>query len=223
MKPARHTGWAHIVFRPYLHHLVRCSFHSVQVLGELPPFSEDRSVLLLPNHSTWWDGFIIYLINDLVWQKKPFVMMEEKQLDRFPFFNRLGAYSVRPGDREDVEKTLAYSARLLENPRHLLFLFPQGKLLPWHQRPLTFKAGFSHILSASSGKPDVFICGIRTEFLGDQRPDIFIMFRKIENSAFSPDLAALKMDMLLQEMENSIIQGETGHRLFTGRQSPGSR
>lgn len=223
MKPAHHTGWAHILFRPYLRHLVRRSFHSVQVLGELPSFPEDRSVLLLPNHSTWWDGFIIYLTNDLAWQKKPFVMMEEKQLNRFPFFNRLGAYSVRPGDREDVEKTLSYSAHLLENPRHLLFLFPQGKLLPWHQRPLTFKSGFSHILSASPVRPEVFFCGIRAEFLGEQYPDIFIMFRKIEKSVLSPDHAAFEMDLLLQEMENRIIQGKAGNCLFPGRKSPGSQ
>lgn len=222
MREAHHSRWAHCIFNVYLRNLIKRTFHSIRILGECPMLPEDKSVLLLPNHSSWWDGFIIYWINELRWNKTPFVMMEEKQLNRFSFFNRVGAYSIRPGNREDVEKALKYTARLLENPHNLVFLFPQGRLLPWHQRPLTFKSGYKQILSITTENPSLFLCGIRPEYMGERCAEVFLMFRELPASTQSTEQAALIMEDLLREMETQISQGEKGILLFSGKKSPGA-
>ncbi len=218
MRKARHATWAHWIFRPYLRYLFRRFFYSVEVLGSVPQIPEGQSILLLPNHSSWWDGFIIYLVNDLLWEKTPFVMMEEKQLKRFPFFNRVGAFSIRPGDRKDVEDSLDYTAGLLEDPSHLVFLFPQGELLPWHRRPLVFRQGFQKILTKTRGTPVVMLCGIRLEYTVDQRARIFLAFRE---AGLPPDGIAEEMEEMLGDMERWISRGETGLRIFSGKKSPG--
>jgi len=219
MIQARHRKTAHLLFRPYLHLLMKRNFHSVRIFGPLPDFPSDHSILLLPNHSSWWDGFIIYLINDLYWQKKPYVMMEERQLKRFSFFNKLGAFSVRPGDKEDVDKTLIYASELLAKPENLVFLFPQGKLLPWHQRPIIFKNGFERILSTASVKPLIFICGIRPEFTGEQYPEVFLEFRPvIPEDSDTRELNRI-MEDLLKDIEYKIAAEEKGSLLFFGKKS----
>jgi 1-acyl-sn-glycerol-3-phosphate acyltransferase len=221
MIKAHHRSWAHWIFRPYLRNVLKRTFQSIQLYGECPEVPQNRSILLLPNHSSWWDGFIIYFLNNRYWKKTPFVMMEEKQLNRFSFFNRLGAFSVRPGDPEDVQKTLAYSAGLLENPGHLVFLFPQGSLLPWNRRPLRFRTGYEHILSMTSAEPKVYLCGIRLEYTGEKRAQIFLSFRELSHNERQPDAAAREMEMVLQDMEASIAREKKGTRLFCGKKSPG--
>jgi 1-acyl-sn-glycerol-3-phosphate acyltransferase len=219
MIPAHHNKIAHLLFRPYLHFLTKNKFHCVRVFGPLPEFPPDRSVLLLPNHSSWWDGFIIYLVNDLYWKKKPYVMMEEKQLKRFPYFNKLGAYSVCPGNKTDVEKSIIYTAELLAKPENLVFMFPQGKLLPWHQRPLVFKQGYKRILDSVSVKPLIYICGIRPEFTREQYPEIFLEFRSVNMDETEKDELTGIMENLLKNLENRIVLEEKGSLLFAGRKS----
>lgn len=216
---AHHRKTAHLIFRPYLRALMKKNFQGIRVFGELPQFPPARSVFLLPNHSSWWDGFIIYLVNDLFWKKKPYVMMEEKQLKRFAFFNKLGAFSVRPHDREDVEKTLDYTSELLTKPENLVFMFPQGKLLPWHQRPLIFKEGYKRILDSVMVKPLIYICGIRLEFTGEQYPVVFLEFRNIGLEETENHVLSRIMEDLLLSLEHKITMEEKGSNLFSGRKS----
>lgn len=219
MIAARHNKAAHFLFRLYLNYLMKKNVHSIQLFGNLPEFPPDRSILLLPNHSSWWDGFIIYLVIDMFWHKTPWVMMEEKQLGRFSFFRKLGAFSVRPGDREDVEKTLNYASKLLTKPENLLFMFPQGKLLPWHKRPVILKNGYVRVLDSLPEKPGIYLCGIRLEFTGDQYPVVFLEFRPVKPEEAEITKLTEIMETLLKNLEQKIASEERSLVLFSGRKS----
>ena len=72
-----------------------------------------RATLYIGNHNTWWDALNPLLLSKRVIGKRARAMMDEKQLQRYPFFRRLGVFSIC---REHPRKALAsldHAARLL--------------------------------------------------------------------------------------------------------------
>ena len=96
MIQARHAAWADRIFHPYVTWLFKRHFHALRLLGKIPETNPELPLLLLPNHSTWWDGFFVYLLNKKLFERQPYLMRREDQLSRYRFFTRLGAYSINP-------------------------------------------------------------------------------------------------------------------------------
>lgn len=44
--------------------------HFKKINFNTPDFSPSRSILLIANHFSWWDGFILYHINKRLFKKK---------------------------------------------------------------------------------------------------------------------------------------------------------
>lgn len=178
---AQHRLWADMIFQPYLTWLFKRNFHEIQVLGALPEISDDLPVLLLPNHSTWWDGFFVYLLNKKIFHRDAYLMMLEKQLSKYRFFAKIGAYSIEPENRRSLIESLEYTVELLNQEMALVSVFPQGQLLPWHTRPLDYKRGVEWILQKYGKSVTVLPLAIRTEFLGEKRPSVFFLFGPVNS------------------------------------------
>ena len=78
-------------------------------------------------HTNWWDGYMAQLLNRSVFKKDGYLMMEEINLARYPFFTWIGVFGV---DRDDPRKALLsidYAANLLHERRdRAIWMFPQG-------------------------------------------------------------------------------------------------
>ena len=124
-------------------------------------------------HSSWWDGYLCMVLDRLLLQRDPYLMMEEKNLRRYRFFAWAGVFGV---DREDGRAALAaldYSADLLrDHPNRSLYLFPQGSIFPSDRRPLRLYSGVAR-LAARVGAVQIAPVAIRYEFLQEQRPEVF--------------------------------------------------
>lgn len=180
MIQAQHRFWADFIFQPYLTRLFKRHFHTIQVLGDLPEVPNHLPLLLLPNHSTWWDGFFIYLLNKRIFRRTAYLMMLEAQLSKYKFFAKIGAYSIEPKHRQGIVESLEYTVELLKRGTPLISIFPQGELLPWHTRPLNYKRGVEWVLR-EYGKPVAILpAAIRTEFLGEKCPEVFFLFGDIK-------------------------------------------
>lgn len=180
MIQAQHRFWADFIFQPYLTRLFKRHFHTIQLLGDLPEVPNHLPLLLLPNHSTWWDGFFIYLLNKRIFRRTAYLMMLEAQLSKYKFFAKIGAYSIEPKHRQGIVESLEYTVELLRRGTPLISIFPQGELLPWHTRPLNYKRGVEWVLR-EYGKPVAILpVAIRTEFLGEKRPEVFFFFGDIK-------------------------------------------
>jgi 1-acyl-sn-glycerol-3-phosphate acyltransferase len=221
MIPARHSAWAHVLFSAYLRRLLARHFHALRLLGPVPEPPGDRPVVLLPNHSTWWDGFFVYVLNQLLFHRTLHLMMLADQLAHFPFFRRVGAFGIRPGERRSVIDTIAYSSRLLEGPDTLLCVFPQGVLLPYATRPLGFQPGIERILSRYGGPATLIPLGMRAELLGAQHPEVFFLFGAPlpYDGSTVPESADLeqKEESLLAELDAGILEGRSGRIILSGR------
>jgi hypothetical protein len=192
-------------------------------LGKLPENEATLPLLLLPNHSTWWDGFCIYLLNKKLFGRKAYLMMLEEQLSRYKFFSRLGAFSIEPRSVSNTRQSLRYAAEIIKQPSSLLCIFPQGELLPWEKRPLGYKRGLEAILRAYGGKVNLLPLAIKTVFLQEQLPEAFFLFGEnmIANRETFIGMQRLEEieEALLDQISRAIAGGEKGMTLLSGRKS----
>jgi hypothetical protein len=220
---ANHTTWAERIFHPYVTWLFKRHFHAIHLLGKPPQTEASLPLLLLPNHSTWWDGFFIYLLNKKLFGRKAYLMMLEEQLARYKFFSRLGAFSIEPRSVSNTRQSLRYAAAIIKQPSSLLCIFPQGELLPWEKRPLGYKRGLEAILRAYGGKVNLLPLAIKTVFLQEQLPEAFFLFGEnmIANRNTFIGMQRLEEieESLLDQISRAIAGGEKGMTLLSGRKS----
>ena len=147
---AKHHCVIHPIFKLFSRVMINRHFSQVVVVGNVD-MTKDRSILLLSNHTSWWDGFWQLYLNMRVFKKKFHFMMLEEQLRKHWYFNYTGGFSVKKSARSAVE-TIQYSAELLSHPNNLVLLFPQGKVESIHKHAITFEKGVEKILERTDRK-----------------------------------------------------------------------
>jgi chlorobactene lauroyltransferase len=216
MLEAKKSAWFEKVFAVYNRNLIRRRFHALRVEGieNLSKFP----LITYCNHSSWWDGLVLF---EIFRQQKidSFVMMEEKQLKDLPLFLKLGAFSVvRESPREAV-KSVNYAANLLKEKKdRAIWIFPQGTILPNDIRPLEFYNGLARI-AEKVGECYLLPIALRYEFFGDWKPEILVkigqaeLFQSTKPKELTKNLAEnltnllddLKQDIINQRLENYEI------------------
>lgn len=151
MLAARSTKWGSWLFTRYLNRLFRRSFHVIRFSGEYSLLESEEAfpLILYSNHQTWWDGLLEWPVITH-FRLNHLLMMEEKNLRRFPFFRRVGVFGVDLDSRSGRSAGLLYAIRGLRDgtPRRTLILYPQGQLLPAHEGWRSFQPGLEKILQA---------------------------------------------------------------------------
>ena len=141
---AKHNFIIHPIFKQFSRVMINRHFASVEVIGDIET-SSDRSVLLLSNHTAWWDGFWHLYLNMKIFKKKFHFMMLEEQLRKHWYFNYTGGFSVNKSAKSVIE-TIQYSAELLSHPENLVLIFPQGKIESIHKQSIDFEKGVQKII-----------------------------------------------------------------------------
>lgn len=160
MIPAHQYRWAAPLLDRYNLHLLRKSFARIRV-ANLGALRGERSLIVTPNHSCWWDGCVDLYLSRQVLRRRSFLMMGETELAKHRAFSSLGVFS--PG--------LHYIVRELQRQPALLWIYPQGEMLP-ARAPVVAKPG-ALFISEETGV-DVVPMGQRYEFLRDDHPDILV-------------------------------------------------
>ncbi|WP_028563201.1 lysophospholipid acyltransferase family protein [Paenibacillus pinihumi] len=136
-----------LFFRYNAYYLLRRHFRYVGLSGELDPLPR-TGLLYLMNHSSWWDGLIVYHAICTCSQGDHYVMMDERQLARYSFFRKLGAFSIDKSSTRGIVRSLDYAAELLSAGKRV-WMFPQGDIRHLESRPLEFKSGAAYLLRSS--------------------------------------------------------------------------
>ncbi|MCF7805405.1 MAG: lysophospholipid acyltransferase family protein [Candidatus Marinimicrobia bacterium] len=230
MIKAEKTWWADQLFRRYVFRSLRKHFAGISLVGEVPVIDPKLPVILAPNHSTWWDGFFVYALNEKLLNRDLYLMMTEEQLSRFPFFRKVGAYSINLKSTRDALNSLRYTTELLardEVPGPMACIFPQGKLEPWHRRPLEYKPGLQWIINHCVGAVSLLPLAIYVTFIDQQYPEVFILFGEtceVSSSSFQGvDWLAGEEESLLDRLLQTVDAGERKQVLFQGRRSADQR
>ncbi len=187
------------VFALYNRNLIRRRFDGLRVAGleHLRGRTTNTPQLLYANHSSWWDGLVVF---QLAYECKLdlYAMMEEKQLRQYPFHRKLGAFSVvRARPREALE-SIEYAANLLRRSSRTLLIFPQGETAPNDTRPLKFYNGAARIIERV-GEIDAVPVALRYEFMDEFRPEIFARVGAAERIEAASDFNAKQMTNCMEE------------------------
>jgi 1-acyl-sn-glycerol-3-phosphate acyltransferase len=175
MLKAKKSVWFEKIFAAYNSNLISRRFNSLQVSGLDFLHKRDKNLplILFANHSSWWDGLVAFQISRKV-KLDSFLMMEEKQLRKLRLFRKIGAFSVVREKPREALKSIVYAADILrEKPNRVVWIFPQGEILPNDIRPLGFYNGLTKIIK-KVGICSVIPVAMRFEFLDDFKPDIFV-------------------------------------------------
>ena len=155
------------------YYLIPKHFHAVYVKG-VPEEESGVPVLYYANHSSWWDGLLLFQAASRFSEKSHYFLMEEEQLSRFRFFSRLGAFSIDRSSVSEIRKTMKFALQRLRE-KEAVWIFPQGTIIHQESRPLEFEPGAA-FLALKSGRAIIKPVTLHYSFNHHQLPSVSILF-----------------------------------------------
>ncbi|WP_418991954.1 lysophospholipid acyltransferase family protein [Alistipes sp.] len=188
MIPARHTPFGRLVAGVCAGPLLDRAFREVRIqdLVEDPGLP----VLMLANHFSWWDGFIQYRIDRMLFRRKIFAMMLEEQLRQHRILARCGCFSVRRSSRS-ILTSLDYAADLMRSAENMLLLFPQGKIESIHLATPGFGSGIDY-LRERIGCDYAILLNVNLPDYGSERKPTLYCYLRILDGPSAGDGHALR-------------------------------
>jgi len=200
MIKAERNKLALFVFDIYLDRLLKKYFQDFVLVNEFPSINRDKSLILAPNHFSWWDGFFVYYSMKKLTSKKIFIMMLEEQLKRYWFFQKIGCFSINQNNKQSTVATLKYTLELLKNPDNCVVIFPQGEIEPFDKNPLSYNKGIEFLAEHSNNEFDIMPIANKIFYTNQKLPFILMRAHHIINSKDIKN----KSVSLLNEFKNNL-------------------
>ncbi|RZJ40977.1 MAG: glycerol acyltransferase, partial [Chryseobacterium sp.] len=147
------------------------------------PINSDASILVLCNHFSWWDGFLIFYLNKKVFKKQFHVLVNAENYRKVGFLKYLGAFAPE-NKGKDVLETLAYAGKLLDDPQNLVLIFPQGKLHSNHEKNIKFEKGVMQVINSSQKKLNIIFAAIFIDYFSERKPSAYTYLQNWENEEY---------------------------------------
>jgi chlorobactene lauroyltransferase len=180
------------MFAMYVTRILKKHFFALHVSGE--HFLEERDsslpTVIYANHSNWWDGFVMLFFARRRWHIDSHLMMDVEQMRKYLFFKWLGVFSVDRQSPRGAAESIRHAVELLQGSGKILWIFPQGVLLPNDTRPMHLYTGLARI-AQRLGRVNMLCMALRYEFGKEQRPEIYVRFSDPARIDGVPDAAAL--------------------------------
>lgn len=148
-------------FSWYIRYILKKDF-SAYVFNDFK-IREEEAVLLLANHFSWWDGFLMFQLNRLLFKKEFHVLVTDEDYKKHWFLKYVGAFAAE-GKGKDVVETLLYAGQLLNDPNNLVLMFPQGKLYPVYSNSIAFEKGVMQVVNGSGKKFQIVFAANLVDF-----------------------------------------------------------
>lgn len=182
MYPPRRNAFIYAFFSWYINRIIGRNFkHFDYNPIEIDP---NRAVLLLANHFSWWDGFLLFQLNRLFLHKKFHILVTEENYHAHGFLKYLGAFSVKKQSRSMIE-TLEYAGKLLNDPANLVVIFPQGKLFSSHCDEVLFEKGLMNVINSSDRKFQYLFVALLVDYFQFKKPTAKAYLQTWEGAEFT--------------------------------------
>jgi 1-acyl-sn-glycerol-3-phosphate acyltransferase len=188
-------------FKWYVKYLCKKRFENVWIRTNYKS-EKGESTLYLLNHHYWWDGLIPLLLNEYVFKQDARAIMEEKQMKIFPFFSRVGAFSIDRANLKSAMFSLDFAGEWLQGSGNSVYLYPEGKITNTCDN-LSIESGFTRILKNYKGFDTVLIALFITYDKFD-KPELYIDVS--ESILLDSDLNKLEMVSLIENELNQRLQ-----------------
>lgn len=159
------------VFRPFS----ATRFSAVHIETESVELDPSLPVVLVSNHVSWWDGFLVRALQRRLRPKAPlFTVMLGRELRKHPYFRLMGCVGIEPGIRGSFDLALeSIAGERARFPDLCLAFFPQGRIQTAQRRPLKFRSGVLEAIRKLS-PVQVVPVGLRIEPLNTMAPHAFV-------------------------------------------------
>lgn len=138
-----------------------------------------RSSLYVGNHNAWWDALTPLLLNQKLLRQTPRAVMEWEQVDRYPFFRRIGCYSIDRKDPRSALGSLRYGIDWLNGGTgRSLFLYPEGKITNPVLAESPFESGVGWMLPQLADHVDIVPLIQLNHMMHNPKPDLFLQLGK---------------------------------------------
>ena len=156
---------------------MRRSFGALRVRGLEPvrALMAQGPVLVVSNHTAWWDPLVVLVLTTRVLRVDAYAMMDANNLRRLPFFGLVGAFGVDLDLPADGARAIRYAAKLLDRPGRVVWIFAQGRERPMTARPLGFRGGTAEIARVAR-RAAVVPVALRYEHGARPEPDLYVSF-----------------------------------------------
>lgn len=180
---AQHNFIIYPFFKKYSQWIIKKHFSNVVINGNF--LCKQKSVLLLCNHISWWDGFWIMYLNIKVFKMKFHFMMLEEQLRKYFLFNYSGGFSIKKKSKSLIE-SLNYTLELLLTPENFVLIFPQGEIESMHNNKISFQKGINKIISKINYEKVqiVFVVNL-IDYFSKPKPTLYSYIKEINYNEFN--------------------------------------
>ena len=103
--------------------------------------------------------------------------MEDNQMRQYPFFSKIGAFSINLENVKSSIKSLRYAIESMTRDNSCLFVYPEGKLTPVSDSKPKFKEGLSWMYQKMDGI-DYVPVALYIDYSKSNKPDLFISIGK---------------------------------------------
>ncbi len=191
---------------------LRRSFGRVLVSGleHLEYAVAEGPVLVVANHTAWWDPLLAIWLTNRIVRVDSYAMMDARNLRRLPFFGKVGAFGVDLDVPSDGAYGVRYAARLLDRPGRVVWIYPEGRERSPFE-PLELRGGAS-IIGRVARRAKVVSVGVRYVFGASELPDVYIAMGPAEPTMRDQDegLARQKLgiETQLSRIDHALREGD---------------
>jgi 1-acyl-sn-glycerol-3-phosphate acyltransferase len=166
-------------FKAYVKWLVGKEFH--QFIYNAIQIDKNRSVLLIANHFSFWDGLILFCLNDKMFKKKFHVMILQDTAKKIGVLRYGGAFSVNKGSRSMLE-SLDYAAQLLNDSGNLVLMFPQGRLFSNFVSRVKFEKGIIKLIEKAKDNYQIIFAATFIQYIKHKKPSVTVYLKHEDNN-----------------------------------------
>lgn len=178
MIKAEHSRLADIIFRNYITRLLEKNFSGFYLTGDIPLLNSNENLIITPNHISWWDGFLIYYVLKKYIPGSIYLLMLERQLKKFWFFRKVGAFSINPNSINSISEAQKYFGEICK-PENLIVLYPQGEIKQFDDRELGIKKGLNYFIKDLSNDSQILPAAFRIQYFEEKKPEIICRFGNV--------------------------------------------
>ena len=196
-----------IFFNRIIHYYVKWAVgrHFYEMLFNVIEVDKSKSILLIANHFSFWDGLILYCLNEKLLKKKYHVMVEKETVHKLDYLKFVGAFSITKKSKDIIE-SLNYAAELLNDPQNLVLIFPQGKLFSNYVEDVHFDKGVLRIMQKATGKFQLIFSSTFIQYFKHKKPTATVYLKSEAENFTDKTIVELKETYQQHYSSSKLLQ-----------------
>jgi 1-acyl-sn-glycerol-3-phosphate acyltransferase len=198
--------WLMRGFQRYCRRYVRKHFHAVRLARTSAPIPASGPLLVVLNHSSWWDPLIGVILADTFPGRDHFAAIDAAAVERYAVFKRLGFVGVDQSSLRGAVAFLRTGEAILSELNRVFWVTAQGRFADVRERPLNLRAGVGH-LAARLRDGAILPVALEYTFWTERTPEALIRIGEPLAVSEHPGLNGKQWMKLIEDALTTALDG----------------